>query len=180
MKMLRRFALAIAIAIAEMAVPPPSSADEPTVGQIELHAIGDDPRIGFITKFFYRHFPSVANWSFASQRRSQENWTAIVRHDAFVGDVDLGGPGSPELVVVIDNPNWCYEIGCLGVIFRKAGSGYEFICQAPLPGEDQPKATISGSIDSGYRRILTPTHVIEWNARQEFDTGSLCAVENNE
>ena len=144
---------------------------------IELARIAGPERVAFLTKFFYKHYPEQVNWSLDSRRRGEENWTRVVRDEAYVAEVDLNDDGVPELIVVIDDPNWCDSAGCLSAIFRKNGNRYDDICQTSLPGPGQPGAEILAEIENGYHRIATPARLIEWNATQENDSGTLCSTD---
>lgn len=178
MRALLRLALTVTMIALPMA-PATNAADAPRP-HIELNRLADPERIAFLTKFFYRHYPEEVNWSLGSRRRDVENWTKVVRDEAYVAEIDLNDDGVPELIVVIDDPNWCDSAGCLSAIFRKDGSRYDYICQASLPGPGEPGADILANIENGYHRIATPERLVEWNAAQEFDSGTLCTIENRD
>jgi len=177
MTMLARVTLALIVALSPL--EPGIAADSPRP-RIELHPIEGASRIAFATKFFYKHYPQEVNWSFAAQRHAQENWTRVVRDEGYFAQIDLGDDGATVLILVIDDPNWCNPLGCLSAIFRATPKGYEYICGASLPGAGQLGAEILVERENGYHRLATPARIIEWNANQKFDSGTMCSEENRE
>jgi hypothetical protein len=177
MTMLIRIGLAVTMVLS---LSRPGTAADTPQSRVELSRLEDEARIAFAIKFFYKHYPHQVNWSFATRRAAGENWNKIVRDDGYFAEIDLNDDGVPELILVIDNPDWCGSSGCLTAIFRTTPKGYEYICAASMPAADQPGAEILAERENGYHRIATPTRVIEWNAKQEPDSGSLCAEETRE
>jgi hypothetical protein len=171
---MRRAALA-ALVLWAAAFAPVRAADP---AAIVLHRIAGDEVTAFATGFFYKRHPHPVNWSFATRYRSTVNWSAVVGQHAYMARADLDGDGTPELILVVDDPDWCEADGCLGDIFRKVPRGYELICETALPQPAAPAATILPEIENGYHQLATPNHIVVWNRRQDYDSGALCATES--
>ena len=159
---------------------PPAFAADPVVSTIAFHAIDDEPFLLFATRFFYGHFPNPPNWSFGSRFSRRANWSTELRAHGHFAAVDLGDNGVHELVVVVDDPDWCEPDGCLGTVFRPAANDeqrlrpYEYICEAPLV---LGGTTILAPKENGYHLMATKANIIHWSAEQEFDAGQLCYTE---
>ncbi len=173
---MKRIAILMAMTIALAATA--SHAEAPR-GTIAFHRIEGEPLTTFAARFFYKRHPHAVNWSFAKRYRADENWTEIVHNQVYAADVDLNDDGTPELILVVDNPNWCQANGCLGAIFRSVPKGYELICETALPPPEQPALTVLPEIENGYHHIATQDQTILWNARQDYDAGTLCATESS-
>jgi len=172
----------LAFAVAVMAFGGTARAGE-TAPRLELHRVKDEWMVAFATKFFYKRYPKEVNWSLGARRPAQENWARTVREQTYFAEAALEGSDGHELILVVDSPNWCDELGCLGAIFRRiqgGSDGYEFICSAPFPGASQPGAEILPETENGFHLIRTPTRMIQWYPSQKFDSGNLCAVETPE
>lgn len=167
---MRRAAI-LAIALVGLVAGMTAGAGLATETRIQLHRIDDPVVQAFATLFFYKRHPHMVNWSFAQRYRSDENWTDVVRRQVYAAEIELSGDGVPQLLLTVDNPNWCQANGCLSAIFRKAKRGYELICEAALPPPEEPGAVILGEIENGYHRLATRSDLIVWNAKQDYKLG---------
>jgi hypothetical protein len=158
-----------------------AQAADTAVGTIGFRRIDNEPLIAFATRFFYKRHPHAVNWSFARRYRTDENWSAIVHGEVYSSEVDLDDDGTPELVLLVDNTNWCDAGGCLSAIFRHVPKGYELICETALPPpESAAPVTVLAMVEHGYHRLATKDLTVVWNARQDYDSGLLCATESRE
>jgi hypothetical protein len=174
---LRRLGLLV---VALLLAPPAFAADQ-VLSTVTFHPIDDEPFLQFLTRFFNGHFPNAPNWSFGSRFSHRENWTTELRSHGHIAAVDLGDNGVHELVVTVDDPDWCEADGCLAAIFRPSAQRderlrpYEYVCQAPLVVDG---TTVLAQKENDYHLMATKANFIHWSAQQEFDSGQLCWTEN--
>jgi hypothetical protein len=177
--MKRRLARLGLLAACLLLAPPAFAADQ-VVSTIAFRAIDDEPFLLFATRFFYGHFPHAPNWSFGSRFTNRENWGLELRTHGHFAAVDLADNGVHELVVTVDDPDWCEVDGCLGAVFRPTANGderlrpYEYVCQAPLVLDG---TSILAPKENGYHQMATKANIIHWSPEQEFDSGQLCYTE---
>jgi hypothetical protein len=163
----------LAAALALAATPALSRAED-AGAPIAFRRIADAGLANFATQFFERRYPRPSNWSFGARFIRRVNWTALVSSETYAASVDLVGTGERDLILLVNDPDWCDDHDCLAPIFRPTVKGYEFICEGALPLSG---ARLLAQKENGYRLIGSDTAIVHWEEQQDYDAGSLCSVE---